>query len=400
MAYAHALRSPGVAWLLGTSMVGRLPVAMTGLAIVLRVSGHRGSFADAGVVAGGYVVGAAVASPGLGRLADHFGRRVVLIATGMASAVGLLALSAVPAHDTVTLLWVALVSGMATPPVGPAVRSLWPRLVTGTASETLYAMDSTLQELTFVVGPALVAVIATVAGTAAPLIASAGFGVVGAVAVALHPAVASSGSGRRSGDTRAKAINAPFLALVTTGLLLVLGCAILQIAVVGYASAHQARAQAGLLLAVWSIGSIVGGLSIGTRVSAAGEAGLGLVLATSGAGALVVLAAPNVALLYPLIFVAGLGLVPALGSMYNLAGKLAPPTGGVEAFGWLAGGTQTGIAGGSALGGIILQHFGTTFTFAAASASIFASAALVFASRGGLARAREANTAPASTGAG
>ena len=43
MAYAHALRSPGVAWLLGTSMVGRLPVAMTGLAgIALLMEGDVG----------------------------------------------------------------------------------------------------------------------------------------------------------------------------------------------------------------------------------------------------------------------------------------------------------------------------------------------------------------------
>lgn len=178
-AYARVLRAPGLAWLLGTSMVGRLPVAMTGLAIVLRVSNRHGSYADAGIVTGAYVVGAALASPGMGRLADRFGRRVILISTGVASAIGLFGLSAVPAHDTATLLWVALLSGMATPPVGPAVRSLWPRLAAGTTSEALYAMDSTLQELTFVVGPALVALTATLAGTAAPLIASGGFGLVG-----------------------------------------------------------------------------------------------------------------------------------------------------------------------------------------------------------------------------
>jgi predicted MFS family arabinose efflux permease len=382
IAYAQVLRSPGVAWLLGTSMVGRLPVAMTGLAIVLRVSSRGGSYASAGIVTGAYVLGAAVASPAAGRLADHFGRRVVLMATAVASAIALVALAAVPRADTVDLLAVALVAGMATPPVAPAVRSLWPRLVTGTDSEALYAVDSTLQELTFVVGPALVAVIGAAAGTAAPLLASAGFGLAGAVAMALHPAVAAPGA-RRSGGRRGKAATAPFLLLVATGLLFVLGCAILQIGVVGFASAHHARAQSGLLLAVWSIGAIVGGLCVGTRVTAAAERGLALGLLASGAGALVVLAAPNVAVLYPLIFVAGTSLVPTLGCMYNLAGKLAPATGGVEAFGWLASGTQTGIAGGSALGGVILQQWGTTLTFAAA---------LVLACRGVLARAREARS--------
>ncbi len=111
-------------------------------------------------------------------------------------------------------------------------------------------------------------------------------------------------------------------------------------------------------------------------------------LGASGVGLLFVLAAPDVALLYPLIFVAGLGLVPALGAMYNLAGKLAPAHGAVEAFGWLSGGTQTGIAGGSALGGLVLQHFGTRTTFAAAAASVFASAAVILLVKGQLVQAR------------
>jgi predicted MFS family arabinose efflux permease len=123
-------------------------------------------------------------------------------------------------------------------------------------------------------------------------------------------------------------------------------------------------------------------------VNAAGEAGLLGALGASGAGLLLVIAAPDIAILYPLIFVAGLGLVPALGAMYNLAGKLAPAAGAVEAFGWLSGGTQTGIAGGSALGGVVLQHFGTRTTFAAAAATVFASAAVILLTKGQLAHAR------------
>ena len=79
--------------------------------------------------------------------------------------------------------------------------------------------------------------------------------------------------------------------------------------------------------------------------------------------------------------------------MYNLAGKLAPAAGAVEAFGWLSGGTQTGIAGGSAFGGVVLQHFGTRTTFAAAAAFVFASAVVVLAAKGQLAQARLRATA-------
>jgi MFS family permease len=370
---------------MASSLVARLPLAMTGLANVLRVSRASGSYGEAGAITAVYVVAGALGSPVWGRLADRSGRRLILVVTALASAVGLLALSAVPVHDTWEMAGVALLAGAGEPPVSAAVRSLWPRLVQGGNSDALYAIDSTLQELTFVAGPALVAVLGTIAGTAAPLVASAIFSLVGTLAVALHPAV--SASGLRLART-SRAHSAALFSLVLVGLLLVFGCAMVQIGVVGFATEHKAPGQSGFLLAVWSLGAITGGLCAGTRVNAAGEAGLMGALGASGAGLLLVIAAPDVALLYPLIFLAGLGLVPALGAMYNLAGKLAPAAGAVEAFGWLSGGTQTGIAGGSALGGVVLQHFGTRTTFAVASVIVFASAAVIVLAKGQLAQAR------------
>jgi len=358
---------------------------MSGLAIVLRVSRESGSYAEAGAITAVYVAACAIASPVWGRLADRSGRRLILVVTALVSAAGLLALSAVPVHDTWEMSAVALVAGAGEPPVSAAVRSLWPRMVQGSNRDALYAIDSTLQELTFVAGPALVAVLGTISGTAAPLVASAIFSLVGTLAVAFHPAV--SAPGLRLARTGRAASQALF-SLVLVGLLLVLGCAMVQIGVVGFATAHKAPGQSGLLLAVWSLGAITGGLCVGARVNAAGEAGLMWALGASGVGLLVVIAASDIAVLYPLMFIAGIGLVPALGAMYNLAGKLAPAAGAVEAFGWLSGGTQTGIAGGSAIGGVVLQHFGTRTTFAAAAVIVFASAGVILATKAQLAQAR------------
>ena len=199
-----------------------------------------------------------------------------------------------------------------------AVRSLWPRLVQGGTSDALYTIDSTLQELTFVAGPALVALLGTVSGTAAPLVASAIFSLVGTLAVALHPAMSAPGLRlARSG----RAHSAALFSLVLVGLLLVFGCAMVQIGVVGFATAHKAPGQSGLLLAVWSLGAITGGLSAGTRVNAAGEVGLMGALGASGVGLLLVIAAPDIGLLYPLIFLAGLGLVPPLGPCITWPGN-------------------------------------------------------------------------------
>jgi MFS family permease len=144
---------------MGTSLVARLPLAMAGLAIVLRVSRASGSYSEAGAITAVYVVACAIGSPVWGRLADRYGRRLILVVTALASAVGLLALSAVPVHDPWEMSGVAFLAGAGEPPVSAAVRSLWPRLVQGGNRDALYAIDSTLQELTFVAGPALVALL-------------------------------------------------------------------------------------------------------------------------------------------------------------------------------------------------------------------------------------------------
>src|SRR5579863_4131306 len=280
---------------MASSLVARLPLAMTGLAIVLRVSRASGSYGEAGAITAVYVVAGAAGSPVWGRLADRYGRRLILVVTALASAIGLLVLSAVPVNEGWEMAGVALFAGAGEPPVSAAVRSLWPRLVQGGTSDALYAIDSTLQELTFVAGPALVAVLGTVSGTAAPLVASAIFSLVGTLAVALHPAV--SAPGLRLART-GRAHSAALFSLVLVGLLLVFGCAMVQIGVVGFATAHKAPGQSGFLLAVWSLGAITGGLCAGTRVNAAGEAGFMGALGASGVGLLLVIAAPDIALLY------------------------------------------------------------------------------------------------------
>ena len=115
---------------------------MAGLAIVLRVSHESGSYAQAGAITAVYVVACAIASPVWGRLADRSGRRLILVVTALVSAVGLLALSAVPVHDTWEMCAVAFLAGAGEPPVSAAVRSLWPRLVQGSSQATLFTRST------------------------------------------------------------------------------------------------------------------------------------------------------------------------------------------------------------------------------------------------------------------
>ena len=373
------LRTPAVAWLLGTSLIARLPVAMVNLAIILRIARATGSYARAGLVTAAYVIGTGLVMPFVGRLADRAGRRPVLLIAGVLNAVGLVVLAFVPVGDTAALLIVAAAAGASVPPVAPAVRSLWRHLAPPNLLSGLFAMDATLQEVAFMIGPSLVAVAAAIAEPAAALVACGVIGFIGTLAVVAHPAIARE-AGERAG--RRQRVDLPGLVtLVALILLFLTGIVIVEVAVVAFAGHHHASNQSGLLLTVWSAGSLAGGLLFGARMAHSGATVLAPLLAASALGFALLSLAPGVAVLYGLIFVAGIAIAPGFSCIYGLVGELAPHGSSVEAFSWIASGIQIGAAIGAAAGGQLVQSFGARVAGLAAAgcARGTAGTALLFA---------------------
>src|SRR4051794_699605 len=173
--YRALLRTPSVAWLLTTSLLGRAPMGMTALALVLVYAGH-GSYGQAGLVIAADIVGGAISSPALGRALDRFGRRIVLLASASAYAVAMVALAVFARQPPAVVLPLAFLAGVSQPPIGMAARSLWASLLDGPRRESMYALEATMQELIFIAGPALVAALGVVGG---PRLALALTGVLG-----------------------------------------------------------------------------------------------------------------------------------------------------------------------------------------------------------------------------
>src|SRR5947207_15702610 len=88
-AYASILRRPHVLAPLVASMIGRLPIAATGLALVFLVRSETGSFASAGVVDAAFGIGFAAAMPFMGRMVDRLGQPRGLAAAAPANAIAL-----------------------------------------------------------------------------------------------------------------------------------------------------------------------------------------------------------------------------------------------------------------------------------------------------------------------
>ena len=184
--YAEVLRVPHVATLIAATLIARFPIGINALALILYLRDETGSFAIAGVVAGGLAAGAGIGAPVQGRLVDRFGQRRVLVplalvhAAALGGVVGLAELGA-PGGGAHRLLGPgrlrdpADLVGAALDVADAAARP------TSALLQPAYALDSVLIELIFILGPLLTAVLAAGVSPASALIVSAASVITGTI---------------------------------------------------------------------------------------------------------------------------------------------------------------------------------------------------------------------------
>ncbi|WP_204327988.1 MFS transporter [Streptomyces aureoverticillatus] len=176
------------------SFLGRLPVAVIQFGSVLLVSRTSGSIATGGAVACALALGQVSAGPFVGRLADRRGQRPVVLVFAALNALSIAAytLGALLGLPTPALLLLGVLAGASVPGVGPLARARVVRLARRRGADgrlvgTALSLESTMDEMSFVLGPALVGLAALAGhpayafGVAALLVAVCG------TAFALHP---------------------------------------------------------------------------------------------------------------------------------------------------------------------------------------------------------------------
>src|SRR3989442_4574079 len=92
--YKGVLASRELRYLFAASVIGRLPIGMSGLAILLLVQGATRSFATGGAATACYVAGLACVAPAIGRVIDRHGPRAMLISGALLFPASLAALLA------------------------------------------------------------------------------------------------------------------------------------------------------------------------------------------------------------------------------------------------------------------------------------------------------------------
>jgi MFS family permease len=344
------------------SVIGRLPVGITGLAILLLVQERSGSFAEAGTATAGYVLGLAVAAPALGRWIDRRGPHGALAMCGVLFPSALLALEGAVTRDAASWLTPVLagVAGASFPPITVCMRTYFrQRLAEDALLVAAYSLESVLIEVIFIAGPMLVALFVAFASPSAAVWFAALCGGMGALLFARSPALrAWRRIPPRDSSLLGPLASTRFIALVGIVLCYSTAFGLVEIGITAYAMEAGDTVLAGILLGIMSAGSALGGLAYGSRTWHAPLATqFATTLAIMGAG-LGLLALPWEKWQFALwCAAAGVIMAPALIIQSILVARNARAEHSTEAFTWSTSALLAGVGIGLAIGGRLLESW-------------------------------------------
>ena len=363
--------APGALRLFGLSLVARLPLTMLSIALLLHARHLTGSFAAAGIVSGAYALSVGVGGPVLGQLVDRRGQTSVMLCSAFASAALLVGIALLPADAPfAALAGLAAAVGLATPPVGACLRTLFPGLLAEAgALRAAYAVDASASEFTWVAGPPLALGLGALVSTGAALLFASVVLLVATTAFARQPASRAWRPDRSAARTRGGSLRSPAMRTLVIVLVAVGGLfGAVEVAIAAAADGLGSAAAAGPLLGVWGAGSLVGGLlAVRLGGGAQGAAGLSLMLGALTLGHLLLVpAAGSILALAAVLAVAGAAIAPTYATVYGMVERAAPSGTATEAFAWLATAVAIGASAGAAIAGALADGAGPAAAFALA----------------------------------
>jgi MFS family permease len=385
-------------------LFARLPLAMLTVGTLTLVTSASGSYAIGGTAAGAVGIGSALGAPVLGSLADRSGQRTVLLWSAAANSLAVILLLVVsyldqgPASlvDWWLVLAAAFAAGASCPQVGPMARVRWMALTTrnltsGTKRtsvassradlDTALAYEGTADEITFVLGPALVGILASMVAPWLPLAIAVLLTITLVPLFAVHPTQRAvtltppkasaavgqcrpgAGASRRDRPRRVGAllpVALPVLAMLFMGSFF----GATQTALTAFASVFATAEAAGLLYAVMGLSSAVAALSVAFWPQRFGLGARWLFAAGAMAGfALLLLWQGGLGTMIAVLLLLGVPVGPVMVTVFAIGGIVAPEGRLSTVMTALASGIVAGTAVGSALAGQLAQDHGYAAAF-------------------------------------
>jgi MFS family permease len=424
--FAEVLSRPGALRMSAAGFIGRMPMSMFGLGTLLLIASFTGRYGLAGLVAAAGSVGYAVCAPQAARLADRFGQARVLRPQAVFFAATTIALIGCAQWRAPT--WALVLSGglagASMPTLGSMVRARWSTMLGDSPLlHSAFSLESVADELIFVIGPALVTVLATEVYPASGVAVAMTACVIGTLLFAAQratepppgratepppgratepppgratepppgrptepppgrpteppPGRATEPQPGRATEPPSRAALARRIRLPAPGLATLapvyffLGAmfATIDLATVDFAQEHGHKPLAGFILGCYAAGSAVGGVWYGSRTWRAPlHRRFAITLCLVVAGTATFWAIPGLAVLAVVIFFCGFGISPTLIAGFSLIDAQAAAGRRTEGLTWVTSAISVGVAVGSAVAGHLVDLGGARwgYWFAAA----------------------------------
>lgn len=366
--YRSVLARPGTLKFSLTGLVARLPISMTGLGIVLLVQAATDSYGVAGAVSAAFMVANALVAIVMGRLVDRLGQGVVLAAAAVVYGTSMVTLvTSVEADWPIALTYVAAaLAGTALPPIGSCVRARWSYVLDQPSEvQTAFALEAVFDEAVFIIGPILVAILAT---NISPVL-GLGVAIVAGVSGSLAFATQRGTEPPPHPHDRTRDMQPPMpwrtvvpLAVVCLSLGVLFGAA--EVTTVAFADEQGHQGYAGGLLALWALGSLLAGVVTGAVASRSGPARR----VRWGAAGMAAAMAPlplvdSITLMGGLLLVGGIAIAPTMIATLSLTERTVPVSRLTEGMAIMHTGIVAGVAPGALLSGLVVDHSGASVAY-------------------------------------
>lgn len=379
--YRRVLSRPALRRTLVLGTLTRAPMFATAVLVALHVVTTLGrSYAMAGLLAACVTTAIAVSGPWRGRLLDRHGLRAVV---GPSVLVSGLCWGVAPWVGYWPLLGLATVAGLFIVPISSVIRQAVIAGVDEADRRTAISLDSAAIEVTFMVAPAAVVVAATQWSTAWVLFLVQACGVLAGIGLwVVDPPLRSEAEpapAPHAVRTRTW-MRGPFLGVigvVAATTVMLAGSDLGFVAVVREMGAATALS---LVLVLWGLGSLVGGLVYGALSREIPARWLLFALALVTAPMAV---AGNPVQLGLLALLAGLLCAPTITATVDELARAVPAEVRGEAMGWHNSAMTAGGSLGAPLAGLAIDHYGAPAGFLAVAAAGLLGAGLAFVRRPG-----------------
>jgi MFS family permease len=357
------------AWRFSTAgFIARLPVSMVGIGILMYVEAERGSYAIAGAVSGSISIASAIGGPLSSRLVDKLGQHRVLpfqILLIVLCSISLVLL--IPSEVPAPYLFIfSIGSGLAYPSIGALVRSRWTALlVSGPILLTAFSIESMIDELIFIVGPSIAASTSVKIHPAAPQIIAmfllAGGGLWLASMRNSEPPI------NKNQGKHGKPV------IFQNGLIYMWGVHIaigmffgaVETSIIAFTKIAGQPIYGGIVMAIWAFGSLLGGFVYGgLHLKSPLHKQLIVVSLLLVPATTAMILVDRISMLALLAIAAGVGISPLLIASAGITQRRSPVGRTTEAIASMYAGISLGFAFAAAMAGWLIDHRGTSYSFA------------------------------------